>query len=122
MYLNKKIAIFVAVVGMIAFAGLCRADGIKDRMRKRLPVINDLKARGILGENNQGYLAFPTGKKESQQVVDAENSDRRIVYESIAQKTGTTPEIVGQRRAIQIFENAGPGEWFQDKAGKWFRK
>lgn len=122
MYLNKKVAVLIAFVGVIAFAGLCRADGIKDRMRKRLPIINDLKARGILGENNKGYLAFPTGKQERQDVVESENTDRRIVYESIAQKTGATPEIVGKRRAIQIFENAGPGEWFQDKTGKWFQK
>ncbi|MBW2521848.1 MAG: DUF1318 domain-containing protein, partial [Deltaproteobacteria bacterium] len=29
---------------------------------------------------------------------------------------------VGERRAIQISERAKPGEWIQDKSGKWLRK
>jgi uncharacterized protein YdbL (DUF1318 family) len=91
-------------------------------MRERLPIIKDLKSLGIIGENNKGFLAFPTGKAEKQDVVDAENADRRIVYKSIAKKTGATAEIVGQRRAIQIFENALPGEWLQDQGGNWIQK
>lgn len=96
-------------------------QGIKERMKARLPVINDLKARGIVGENNRGFLEF-RGLKEKADVVNAENADRAMVYEAIAKQQGTTADLVGKRRAIQIRELALSGEWLQDASGKWFKK
>jgi uncharacterized protein YdbL (DUF1318 family) len=119
---NNTIKVLIVCLGILALAGLCQADAIKDRMRDRLPVINDLKTRGVIGENNQGYLEFRTGQKEKQDVVEAENTDRRAVYEAIAQKTGATADVVGRRRAIQIVQNAGTGEWLQDDKGNWYQK
>lgn len=98
------------------------AQDIKARFRDRLPEINQLKADGIVGENNQGYLAFVGGRREKADVVAAENADRKTVYESIAASQGTTADLVGRRRAIQIAKIAAPGEWLQDEAGKWYRK
>ena len=91
-------------------------------MRDRLPTIVDLKARGVVGENNQGYLDMLKGQSEKSELVAVENEDRRTVYTQIARQTGTSPEIVGQRRAIQIAEIASSGEWLQDAAGKWYQK
>lgn len=122
MHLKSRITILITLIGLIAFAGISWADGIKDRMLSRLPAINDLKSRGIIGENNKGYLDFPAGKKEKQDLIEAENADRRIAYEILAAKTGATAEIVGQRRAIQIAEKAESGEWLQDAKGTWYRK
>jgi hypothetical protein len=33
-----------------------------------------------------------------------------------------TADVVGRRRALQIAENAKPGEWLQDAGGKWVQK
>ena len=112
------IAIFSTMAGS-AWGG---AKEIKARMAERLPVIVELKQNGIVGENNQGLLEFVGAAKEKADVVEAENKDRKIVYEAIAKKTGTTAEIVGQRRAKQIAEIAGSGEWLQDDTGKWKQK
>ena len=64
-----------------------------------------------------------TNKTESnRRVKGAENSDRQKVYEAIAAKEGTSPELVGRRRALQIAENASAGTWLQAADGSWSRK
>ena len=91
-------------------------------MKARLPIIVELKSQGIVGENLNGYLEFVGNSKVKEDVVAAENDDRLKVYTAIANQAGTTPEVVGKRRAIQIAEKASPGEWLQDADGKWYQK
>lgn len=97
-------------------------SAIKRQMEKRLPIIVELKSKGIIGENNTGYLQFIGGRREKEDIVQAENQDRRKVYESIAKKEGANIEQVGQRRAQQIAIKARKGEWLQNPAGKWYQK
>ena len=91
-------------------------------MIARLPEIKALKNKGIVGENNLGYLQFVGNKKEKADVVNAENRDRKLVYEAIAKQQNTTVEVVGKHRAIQIANKAQAGEWLQDANGKWYQK
>ena len=122
MKLKKVIAVvFVFVLGIL-ISDAYSSDSIKQRMIDRLPVINNLKGRGIIGENNLGFLEFIGSQKEKADVVAAENDDRKSVYEAIAKNQGTTVEVVGQHRAIQIADKALAGEWFQDANGKWYKK
>jgi uncharacterized protein YdbL (DUF1318 family) len=93
-------------------------EDIKERMKNRLTAINALKADGMVGENKDGYLEF-LGEKKQEDVVKAENEDREKVYRAIAKQQGTTAEVVGKRRALQIAEGANPGEWVQDDNGAW---
>ncbi len=87
-----------------------------------MPTIINLKERGIVGENNLGFLEFVGNQKEKADVVNAENMDRKSVYEEIAKKQGTTVEVVGRHRAAQIAEKAQPGVLLQDANGKWYKK
>jgi hypothetical protein len=105
------------VTGVSAFA-----DDIKTRMKNRLPVIKELKAKGIVGEDNKGYLQFVGGNKAKADVVAAENKDRKTVYAAIAKQQGTTAELVGKRRAVQIAKKANKGKWVQDASGNWNKK
>jgi len=105
------------VLGVSAFA-----DDIKARMKNRLPVIKELKSQGIVGEDNAGFLQFVGDKKVSADVVAAENKDRLTVYKAIAKQQGTTAELVGKRRALQISKRAESGEWVQDAGGNWVQK
>lgn len=116
-----KILAFV-LIGTFATGVSAFADDIKTRMKQRLPVIIELKAKGIVGENNAGYLEFIGAKREKADVVAAENQDRKTVYAAIAKQQGTTTELVGKRRALQIANKANPGEWVQDASGKWIQK
>lgn len=117
----------IAIFGLLFFTneGSCfaGADDIKARMQERLPTIVQMKSEGMIGENNKGYLEFvPGAAKKNEGAITAENNDRKAVYSAIAGQQKTTPELVGERRAIQIAEKAAPGEWLQDKSGKWYKK
>ena len=118
---SKKILPVILIVfftlGMAAFA-----DDIKARMKSRLPLIKQLKSQGLVGEDNGGFLQFVGDKKVSADVVAAENKDRQTVYKAIAKQQGTTAELVGKRRALQIAKRAAPGEWVQDAGGQWQQK
>jgi uncharacterized protein YdbL (DUF1318 family) len=122
--MNKKISMLLIVIfSLILFLSQnVYANSIQDRMKDRLPAIAELKKAGIIGENNLGYLEFVGANKKSEDIVSAENSDRKLVYEAIAKKQNTTVELVGKRRAIQIAEKADPGEWLKNESGKWHQK
>lgn len=110
------------VIALVLGFGLTAAADIKARMKARLPQIVALKAEGILGEDNRGFLAFVGDAKKDEAVVAAENKDRQKVYAAIAKQQGVSAASVGQRRALQIASKAKPGEWLQDESGKWYRK
>ena len=112
----------IVLIGMFLTGISALADDIKARMKNRLPVIKELKAQGFVGEDNKGYLQFVGGKQAKPGVVAAENKDRQTVYAAIAKQQGTTAELVGQRRALQIAKRASKGEWVQDSSGKWLKK
>ena len=110
------------VAGVFLFSASASCAGIKARMKDRLPRIIELKAAGIVGETHQGFLAFVGADRREQALVDAENNDRQLVYDAIAKQQGTAAEVVGRRRALQIADNAKPGEWLQDAGGQWVQK
>ncbi len=126
MFHNKTryigILMFLAVLTAALSMTPAWAESIKERMHARLSVIVDLKAMGVVGENNQGYLELLKGQTEKKEVVAAENKDRKMIYEKIARQANTDVKLVGQRRAAQIAEKATAGEWLQDAAGKWYKK
>jgi uncharacterized protein len=123
--MKSKFVFLVALTllaGVWVAGGTAFSDDVKARMIARLPVLKDLKAQGIIGENNQGYLEYRGSKRPQEDVVQAENQDRRAVYSAIAKQQGAAAELVGKQRALQIAEKADSGEWLQDAAGKWYQK
>lgn len=122
---TKKLIISLScfiIAAFLSHTSSAFAEGIKDRMINRLPIIKELKSSGVLGENNIGYLEFRQAPGSSQDVVNEENSDRTTVYTAIAEKQGATVDFVGKRRAVQISENAEPGTWLQNNDGQWYKK
>ena len=113
------------VVLPAATPGLRAQDlgALKQRMAQRLPVIDALKERGAVGENNRGFLeARGALSADDTKTVSAQNSDRTAVYGALAQQTGSSPEQVGQARAKKIAEKSKAGVWLQDESGRWYRK
>ena len=121
---KKALKIVAALVfsGMIVTLAAAFGADIKARMQARLPILNDLKAQGLIGENNVGLLEYRTNTKAKNDTVVSENSDRLQVYRAIAQQQGSSPQKVGHRRALQIRSKAAPGTWLQDDGGQWYRK
>ena len=118
--MNRILMLALSVVlGMAAVARGQESEELKARFRQRLPEINALKDQGFVGENNKGFIEFVAAQRKSEDVVNAENADRAKLYQAIAASTGTTPDLVGQRRALQIAKEARAGHFIQDDMGKW---
>ena len=115
---------FSMLIGMIfsLTATAVAGNGIKARMKARLPAIRELKDSRLAGENNQGFLEFLGNAIENQGVVESENSDRRMVYDAIANQQGIQADAVGRLRAIKNAERARPGDMIQNKNGDWTQK
>ncbi len=107
---------------LIVSSQLVLASEIKERMKQRLPVIADLKTKGIIGEDNKGYLGFVTSTREQEAVIAAENEDRKTVYTYFAKQQNTTIDVVESIQAARKAEKTASGEFFQTPDGTWQKK
>jgi uncharacterized protein YdbL (DUF1318 family) len=98
------------------------AGEIRARMVQRLAQVDDLKAKGTVGENNRGFLEVRGSGSDAERLVNDENRDREVVYALIARETGASADSVGRARAKQIAASSKPGVWIQDESGAWKKK
>lgn len=120
----RRLSILISLLCATSLSALAaNLSQVKAAMQERQPAIEALWAEGQIGENNQGLLEARTDLPAKQQeLVRAENTDRKIVYQAIARATQSTPQQVGVQRAAQISKRAAKGLWLQDAEGKWYRK
>lgn len=113
------LALCALTVTMFAESGA----GLQRRMAQRLPALDALKAKEVVGENNRGFVEVRgAADAAAGSLVSDENRDREQVYALIARETGASPEAVGHARAKQIAANSRPGVWVQDERGHWTKK
>ena len=112
----------LVICSLVFLTGGALADDFKTRMKNRLPDIVKLKSQGLVGENLKGYLAHVTVKKTGQNIIDAENKDRKTVYSLIAKQQGVSLGRVETLRAAKIVKKANPGEFLQKPNGTWYKK
>ena len=113
---------FALVVLLVSSIYAQNLQSVKASMLERKPTVDSLKNKGLVGEGNDGYLHVRQASGNANNVVSSENTDRRVVYNAIAKKEGTTVEKVGKRRAIQLAGIAPAGHWFRKGDGTWFKK
>ncbi len=111
---------------LVSAATLVRADNsdaVKARMAQRISQIDAMKSRGVVGENNRGLLEAREGAESGDKaLVAAENKDREQAYTYLAEKNGTTYEMVARARGRQIVQSSVSGVWVQDSSGTWRKK
>jgi uncharacterized protein YdbL (DUF1318 family) len=95
---------------------------VKARMAQRLSSLDEAKAKGVLGENNRGFVELRGGDAAAGDVMAAENKDRGEVYAALAKQTGSSAEQVGKARAKQIAAGSAAGVWLQREDGTWHKK
>lgn len=126
MKLRLPLLALLALASVLSVPAALRAQdlgAIRARMEQRLSEVNAVKNKGVAGENNRGYLeARGAPAPADQQVIQAENADRRQVYAAIAAETGSSADEVGRQRAVQLAGLARPGHWVQGADGSWKRK
>ena len=86
--------------------------------------VDGAKARGLIGEQGDGYLGFVTPSTDPMlaAAVAAINAGRTEVYRQTAMRTGVTVEAAGQATAQQLFARLAPGQFFKPLNGDWTRK
>lgn len=93
--------------------------------KDRFSQLKELKAKGLVGENNRGYVQAFGGGADVTALVNAENADRKAIYEAIVEQN----ELGG--RALVTVESvfagvqrdkAEPGEKIQSPSGSWMTK
>ena len=119
--------IFPVLLAALVLANTALAAGmgeVKDRMRKRRPKLNALKAESKIGETDGGRVEPvkpDEATAETTKLLAQENADRDIIYKIIAEKHGITPDAVAKRAGKRNWDRAKPGEWYK-KGGEWIQK
>src|SRR6185436_18985645 len=104
--MKRNILILLSIVGLILSGQNSWAEGkysIKemtpevqsalDGRKDRFSQLTDLKQKGIIGENNQGYVEVLQAGQGGEDVVAAENKDRKVIYQTIADQNGLKDEL-----------------------------
>lgn len=98
-------------------------DELRERFAERYPELVKAKREGVIGETWSGGVAVVRdADEERQKLVREENADRKRLYEIIAEREDTTPELVGRRNARRNFQRAEEGDYLRDENGNWYRK
>jgi uncharacterized protein YdbL (DUF1318 family) len=105
---------------------------IQARQAERLKALLESKKAGHVGETSDGYISLdansqlkPLMKKSLQPLVDAENQDRKDLYQeilSINHMSGMQSKSI-ETSFARSFQAASPsGTWVQSAEGKWSQK
>lgn len=99
------------------------SDDVRERRRARREKILAWKNAELIGESNTGLLEARTenGKLSDtvQQMVDAENVDRNLVFERVAARENLPVESIARRMAGRMADRTPSGSWVQDSTGNW---
>jgi uncharacterized protein YdbL (DUF1318 family) len=106
---------------------------LKKSMKKRFAMLKPYYVRGVVGENNRGYLEIRDSaslslkeKARLKSLVKDENRDRRALYEEIIRANKMDAKVLPQVEGL--FANswrekrARPGWWIQSDDGTWVQK
>jgi uncharacterized protein YdbL (DUF1318 family) len=97
---------------------------LKNR-QSRYHQLQSLKQEGEIGENNKGYVTNLKNNATAATLTDAENQDRRVLYENLAEQNalGSNGLLDIQKAFAEVQkEKAGPGDMVQSSSGDWKKK
>lgn len=92
--------------------------------RNRYESLKALKEQRKIGENNRGYVKAFVDEDQVQMLVSAENSDRKVIYETIALQNNINDAIATIETVFAKTQRdkASPGEKIQLEDGGWTTK
>jgi len=82
------------------------------------------KADGLIGEQADGYLGLVAQNvpADIKKLVTEVNAQRKVGYQEIAAKQGTSLSEVEKVGGNTAFEKTLPGNYFRDANGVWHKK
>ncbi|HNX80623.1 MAG TPA: DUF1318 domain-containing protein [Candidatus Omnitrophota bacterium] len=90
------------------------------RRRDRLSNLEAYESKGVLGESKQGLVVIQSADKADTQaraLVESENSDRLVIYQSVARKNGIPLADVQKMYAKKLQQNAPAGTPLETESG-----
>ena len=95
--------------------------GALDNRRDRFDKLRELKASGAIGENNHGYVEVLKKEGDGQSIADAENKDRKVIYQTIAEQNGLDNAIATIETVFAQVQRdkAEAGDRIQLEDGTW---
>ena len=92
--------------------------------RERFDQLHTLKASGVVGEDNHGYVEALKDEGGAPSVVDAENRDRKVIYQTIAEQNGLENAVATIESVFAQVQRdkAAAGEQIQMEDGRWTTK
>ena len=100
---------------------------VLNQRKARSPELQGLKAKGLIGENNKGFITIlkpPLQPKEAS-LIDAENHDRKFIYNTVVAQNHLGSENLAKVEAEfskTRHDRAMKGDYIQLSSGKWVRK
>ncbi len=88
-------------------------------------VVEDAKARCVVGEQSDGYLGIVDPAAASEEVkreVRSVNQQRKSAFASLAAQNGVTVEDTAAIAGKQLVEGAGAGQCVRKADGSWARQ
>ena len=101
-----------------------QVQGALDGRRDRFDQLHGLKVSGAVGENNHGYVEVLKNEGGASNVVDAENRDRKVIYQTIAEQNGLENDLAAIESVFAQVQRdkAAAGEQIQMEDGHWAAK
>ncbi len=96
-----------------------------DARKERFGELKELKAQGLIGENNRGYVEVLGEGLVSSDMVKAENADRKIVYKTIVTQNELGSAALATVESVFAGvqrDKAAAGEKIQSPSGEWITK
>ncbi|SHF99613.1 hypothetical protein SAMN04487965_3103 [Microbulbifer donghaiensis] len=85
--------------------------------------LGEAKSQGLVGEANSGYIAVVSQSSPELEALVAEvNAKRKAEYARIAKRNNIDIAQVAARAAEKLEARVAPGEYYQDKLGRWVQK
>ena len=114
-----KILFLLTFFGMV-FTGPLRAD--LESMKARVLQVAELKDKGDIGEQSDGYLGVVKESPEARAIVDAENRDRKEVYQKRAASQSQTVETLADVLGKARVRDEKAGRFVKNADGTWTKK
>jgi len=95
-----------------------------ENRRNRYGQLEALKRQRKVGENNRGYVEAFSSEGSVRSLVEAENRDRKVIYQTIADQNNLTDALstIEKVFAQTQRDNAESGDKIQTEDGRWVKK
>ena len=95
-----------------------------ENRRNRFDQLKNLKARGIVGEDNRGYVEMLGNDSSAASLAESENHDRKVIYKAIEVQNNLSGEMETIEKVFAQVQRdkASPGDKIQMEDGAWVVK